>query len=301
MMNFIAAVNPATWNKLNDWGLNMVARMAGKQTTDPEVQKIRKFATDTTNAVGGTLAGSMTADPKSKPPFVLRYVVGLKDAQAFSRAMEQMPSLFDSGLVADVYKQFGMKLTVELQRKAETYKDVPIDNLKFTFAATDSNSPQAQMISAMYGQGMNVRLAVTNNLLLYAVAADSTPIIKELIDQAKNSATTAATPSEIQAATQLIPGSEKADFLVTYNILRQLQMMSAIAPMPIAGVPAAKSQSNIALAGSAANGRLAIQIALPKQHLQELMGAFMQMQQQMQQQQQPQEQGQDQTEKKDET
>ena len=115
----------------------------------------------------------------------------------------------------------------------------------------------------------------------------------------KNSTSTAPIPSEIQAATQLIPGSEKADFLVSYNILRLLQMVSAMMPIP---APTAKSQSNIVLAGNAANGTLSIQIALPKQHLQEPMGAFMQMQQQrMQQQQQGEDEGEKESEEEEKT
>jgi hypothetical protein len=285
MMNILAAVDPASWNKVNNWGINLLAQMAGKPTSDPEVQKIRKFATESTNALGGTLAASMSVDPKSKPPFTLRYVVSLKDAQAFSKAIDQMPAIMNSGLVAGFYEKMGMKFNVELQRKAETYKDVPIDALKFSFTSTDPNSPQGQMIASMYGQGMNIRMAVVNNLLVYTLAADSSAAVKGLIDQVKSPATTAAAPSEIQAATQLIPGSEKADLIMTYNILRLIQMASAMSPMPFPA-PAAKSQSNIAIAGNAANGKLAIQIALPKQHLQELMGAFMQMQQQRTQQQQ---------------
>ena len=72
-------------------------------------------------------------DAKAKPPFVLRYVAGVKDAQAISRMLEQMPTIFNSGLIAGFYEKMGMKLNVELQRKAETYKDVPIDALKFSF------------------------------------------------------------------------------------------------------------------------------------------------------------------------
>ncbi len=279
MMNMLAAVDPASWNKMNDWGINLLAQMTGKPVSDPEIQKIRKFATESTNALGGTLAASMSADPKSKPPFTLRYVIGLKDAQAFSRAMDQMPAIFNSGLVADFYKQMGMKFNVELQRKAETYKGVPIDALKFGFTATDPNSPEGQMLASMYGQGMNIRMAVVNNLVVYTLAGDPSAAIKALIDQVKSSTSTAATPSEIQAATQLIPGSEKADFFLTYNILRLVQMASAMAPMPFPA-PVAKSQSNLAIAGGAANGKMSVQIAIPKQHLQELMGAFMQMQQQ---------------------
>jgi hypothetical protein len=257
--------------------------MAGVQASDPEIQKFRKLATDATNALAGTLAGSMTVDAKAKPPFVLRYVAGVKDAKALSQAIEQMPSLFNSGLIANFYQKMGVKLNVELQRKTETYKDVPIDTLKFSFASTDANSPQGQMLSAMYGEGMNIRMAIVNNLLVYAAAADPASVIHGLIDQAKNSTAAAQAPSEIQAATKLLPGSEKADFLVTYNILRQVQMISAVAPVPIPPIEA-KSQSNVVLAGNAADGKLAVQLALPKQHLQELMGAFMQMRQQQMQQ-----------------
>lgn len=280
VMNILAAVDPASWNRLNNWGINLLAQMAGKPANDPEVQKIRKFVVESTNALGGTLAASMSADPKSKPPFAFRYVVGLKDAQAFSRAMDQMPAIMNSGLVADFYEKMGMKFTVELQRKVETYKDVPIDALKFGFVSTDPNSPQGQMIASMYGQGMNIRLAVVNNLLVYTLAADPSAALKGLIDQVKSSSSTTAVPSEMQAASQLIPGSEKADFFMTYNLLRLIQMASSMAPMPIPIPTTAKSQSNIAIAGSAANGRLSVQVALPKQHLQEMMAAFMQMQQQ---------------------
>ena len=285
MMNMLGAVDSASWSKFNDWGISLLAQMAGKPVTDPEIQKIRKFAADSTAAVGGTLAMSMSADPKSKPPFAFRYVVGLKDPQAFSRILDQMPSILNSGLVAGLYQQMGLKFNVELQRKAETYKDVSIDSLRFNIAA-DPNSPQGQMIASMYGQGINVRIAAVNNLLVYAFAADSSAAIKSLIDQVKTAGASAAVPSEVQAASQLIPGSEKADFLLTYNIVRLMQMGMSMVPMPIpVQPPTTKSTSNLAIAGSSADGKLSIQVAVPKQHLQELMGAFMQMQQGMQQQQ----------------
>ncbi|HON91743.1 MAG TPA: hypothetical protein PKZ07_09290 [Sedimentisphaerales bacterium] len=279
VMSFLAAVDPTSWNQLNNWGINLLAQMAGKPANDPEIQKIRKFATDGTNALGGTLAASMSLDTKSKPPFAFRYVVGLKDAQAFSRMLDQIPSILNSGLVAGIYQQMGIKLDAQLQRKVETYKDVPIDALTFILTPTDPNSPEGQVIASMYGQGMNLRIATVNNLLVYTLGADPSAAMKELIDQVRSASSTAGVPSEIQAATQLIPGSEKAQFFATYNLLRLIQMGTTIAPMPIA-IPPVKSQSNIAIAGNAANGRLSVQVALPKQHLQELMGTFMQTQRQ---------------------
>ncbi|HOV78143.1 MAG TPA: hypothetical protein PLS24_08935, partial [Sedimentisphaerales bacterium] len=224
VMSFLAAVDPASWNQLNNWGINLLAQMAGKPANDPEIQKIRKFATDSTNALGGTLAASMSLDTKNKPPFAFRYVVGLKDAQAFSRMLDQIPSILNSGLVAGIYQQMGIKLDAQLQRKVETYKDVPIDALTFILTPTDPNSPEGQMIASMYGQGMNLRIATVNNLLVYTLGADPSAAMKELIDQVRSASSTAGVPSEIQAATQLIPGSEKAQFFATYNLLRLIQM-----------------------------------------------------------------------------
>jgi len=293
VMNILAAVDPASWNRFNDMSINLLAQLAGKPTSDPEVRRIRKITTDATNALGGTLAGSFSVDTKGKPPFALRYVVGLKDAQAFNRILDEMPKIVNSGLIADFYRKMGIKLDMELQRKAETYKDVAIDALKITITSTDPNSMQGQIIEKMYGSGMNGRVAMTNNLLVYTIGADPMAALKELIDQVKSPASGSQVPSEVQAAMQLIPGSEKAAFFATYNYPRVLQMAMTMMPMPMpVQPPAVNSQSNIALAGGAANGKLAVQIALPKQHVQEFMGMFMQMQQQQMQQQQ-QQQGQD--------
>jgi hypothetical protein len=118
---------------------------------------------------------------------------------------------------------------------------------------------------------------VVNNLLVYAIASDSGTLVRKLIDQAKGDATQPF-PSEVEAAVQLIPGAEKACFFATYNYLRVLQMVTAIMPMPIPQT-AVQSQSNIAIAGKVSGGSLSVEMALPKQHLMEIMTIFMQMQQ----------------------
>lgn len=277
--NFLVAVDTASWNRINNIYIDLLAKLTGKDPAGPEVSQLRKLATEGTNAMGGTLAASFSMDAKSKPPFVLRYVVGIKDPQAFSRVMDETSKLFNTGLIADFYKAMGMKVDFELQRKVETYKDVPIDAIKFSLAVTDPNSQQGQMISAIYGQGINGRLAMVNNLLVYAIAPEPEPILREMIDQVKAGGSTQQVPSEVQAALQLIPGAEKADFFATWNYLRLLQTMMAIMPMPIPPT-AVKSQSNIAIAGGTSDGRLAVQVAIPKQHLQEIMAVFTQMQQQ---------------------
>ena len=285
IMNLITTINPASWNRLNNFYIDLMAKLAGKDPASEEVRNLRKLTTDATNALSGTLAASFSMDLNAKPPFKLQYVVGVKDPQAFYRVLDESPKMLESGLVADMIKNMGMKFKFELKRKAETYKDVPIDAIKLGMEMTDANSPESKMLATMYGEGIEGRIAIVNNLLVYAVAKDPGPLVRKLIDQVKGGATEAA-PSEVQAAMQLIPGSEKAGFFATYNYLRIFQMMTAIMPLPIPRT-AVQSQSNIAIAGKAANGNLTIDLALPKQHLMEIRAVFMQMQQQKMKEQQP--------------
>ncbi len=277
--SFIASVDSASWTRLNEMYMGMFAKMMGKSPTDPEMANLQKLATDATNAIGGTFAGSFLVDTTSKPPFMMRYVVGLKDPQAFYRVLEETPQLFSTGGLADFYKDMGLKMSFEIQRKAETYQGVAIDAIKMSFTATDPNSQEGQMIAAMYGQGMNGRIAVVNNLLVYAFAGNPTPVIRELIDQVKTGNTTTQALAEVDAAAKLIPGAEKADFFTTFNLLRAVQMVTTMVPVPMQ-MPPVQSQSNIAIAGNVDKGKLSIEVAVPQQHLMEIMTTFMKMQQQ---------------------
>jgi len=277
--NFTASVDTPTWSRFNEMYMGMLATMMGKSPTDPEILQLKKLATDATNAIGGTLAGSFAVDTTSKPPVAVRYVVGLKDPQAFYRVLDESTKLFSTGAVADFYKDMGLKMSFEIQRKAETYQGIAIDAIKMSFAATDPNSQEAQMIAAMYGQGINLRIAVVNNLLVYAFAGNSSQVVRELIDQVKAGAATSQAATEVDAAMKLIPGAEKADFFTTLNLLRAFQMATTMMPMPMQA-PAVQSQSSIALAGNVDSGKLSIDLAIPKQHVMEIMATFMKMQQQ---------------------
>jgi hypothetical protein len=72
--------------------------------------------------------------------------------------------------------------------------------------------------------------------------------------------------------------------VVTYNVLRWLKIAGSMTVMPIpmpmlqTDIP---TKSNIALAGKAGNGKMVVDIALPKEHLKEMMTAVLMMQQQM--------------------
>ncbi len=120
--------------------------------------------------------------------------------------------------------------------------------------------------------------------IVCAAGGDVNAKIRELINQVQ-----ADSPkqigSEMKSALALLPGADKADFLVTFNLLRVFKMASAMMPIPIPKMDV-PTKSNIVITGKAGNGKLVVDIALPKEHLAEIMGAFLKMQQQQMQQQQ---------------
>jgi len=289
-MTGVSSLSPALLKALTLEYMDLLSTMMGETASKEDIAKFRQLATDSIDALGGTVAWSFSADLKSKPPFEIKYVATLKDKQKFYQVLDQASQMMNEGAIADFYKKLGMAMQFEIKRNAETYKDVPIDSMHFAMQPTDANSPQAQMIKQIYGAGFDLRLATVNDLLLYTMSAEPEKKIHALIDQAK-AGTPGQVPSEIQAASNLLPEAKKAEFFGTYNILRLIQMGMAFAPMPMPQVDV-PSQSNIALAGDIGGGKLQITAAIPKQHVLEAMMVFMKMQQQnMQQQQQQGQQG----------
>jgi hypothetical protein len=133
------------------------------------------------------------------------------------------------------------------------------------------------MITSMYGEGFNYQWGVTNGLFVCAVGSNVESTIHELIDQVKTGGQQQI-GSEMKAAISLLPEINKADFFVTFNVLRLIKLATYMVPIPIPPMDI-QTKSNIIVAGSAADGRMVVNIAVPKQHLTEIMATFMAMQQ----------------------
>jgi hypothetical protein len=144
---------------------------------------------------------------------------------------------------------------------------------------TDTNSPESKMLDAMYGSGFEYRWAIVNGLWVCRISGDPNAIYK-LIDQAK-----AGMPpqvcSEMQKAMSFIPEAGSKDAVFTYNYLRLMKMMGAFTPMPFT-MPDVPSKSNLVFAAKVDNGSFALDFALPKEHLSEMMMAFQMIMQQQQ-------------------
>jgi len=278
MMNFIVRGDQSSMHELGTRYLELISALGGEAGSEEEMQKLKAVATDMMDAMGGPVAFSMLAEPKVKPPFAMKYIMAVKDEAKFRNNMEKMTELMTAGGLASFYKQMGMDMSFEMTRKSDTHKGVAIDSVKFGIKPTDTQSAEAQMVAGMYGEGFDGRLALVDGVCVQAVGGDPNRAIRELIDQVKAGGPKQVA-SEVQTAMQLIPGADKADFFATYNYLRLLQMVTAMMPMPIPSA-AMPTQSNVAMAGTVGDNSLKVEVAVPKQHVLEVMMVFMQMQQQ---------------------
>jgi len=278
MMNFAGKMNTPLWKQLNLKSIDLLTAIAGEAMTAEEITKMKTLTTDMVSAVSGPVVFSFFIDANSKPPFALKYALEVKDADKFNKVIEDAMEMMNAGGIADFYKSLGFEMGFTIKRGIGSYKGVSIDTAKLVMKSTDPNLPQGQMINAMYGDGFEYRWAIVDGLFVCAVGGDVDSAIRKLIDEAKASGPRQMA-AEMKAALALLPEADKADFMGTYNILRLFRMMGAMAgafmpaPMPFGKMDIA-TKSNIVFAGKAANSRMTVDIALPKEHLTEMMAAF---------------------------
>jgi len=278
MMNFAGKMGSPSWKKLNLISIDLLEVMAGDSIKAEDTEKIKTLVENMCDSLDGPIAGSASIDAKNKPPFVAKYIIAVKDEKKFSKVIDEAVEIMKTSSILDFYKGLGIETGFTIQRGVDRYKDVSIDSAKLTMKSTDANSPQGQMINVMYGDGFDYRWGMVDGLWVCTIGSNANSEIRKLIDQVK-AGDTKQLGNEMKAALALLPEADKADFLVTYNILRLFKMMTAMAPLPMPQMDIA-TKSNIAIAGKAGNGKLVADIALPKEHLTEMMTAFITMQQQ---------------------
>jgi len=280
IMNGIARFSPALSKAIALKRVDLLTALMGPAMSPEDIAKLKKLATDSADAFGGAGAWSLSPDLQSKPPFRLRYVFTLADKQKFNDILDQTTKLMSEGTLADLVKRFGLKMQFTLKRNVETYKETPVDAISIALQPMDANAPQGQMMKTMFGAGLNIRLAVVNNLLVYALSADPEKDVHALIDQARAGGP-GQVPSEVQAALQLLPEANKANFFGTYNYVRAIQMALSFMPMPMPAPPVqVPTRSDIVFAGDIGNGKLRMNFAIPKQQVLEVKEFIMKMQQQ---------------------
>jgi hypothetical protein len=285
MMNFTCRLDAPFWEKLYIKTIDMFSSIADMNIPADEIAKWKTLTNDAFNALGDQMVCSVSIDTKNKPPFVGNYVLTVKDAEKLNKLIEESVQMMNTGFIADFYKKFlSMETIFSVKRNLDQYKDIPIDSAKFVMKPTEPNSPQAQMINMMYGEGFDYRWAMVDGLCVYAVGGDADSTVRQMIDEVKAGGPSQIA-SEMQAALALLPEANKADFVGTFNYLRMFQMVFAMMPMPMPPVDI-PTKSNIAMAAKAGQGKITFNIAVPKEHLMEIVTVFQKMQQQQMQMQQ---------------
>ncbi len=284
MMNIGFKANTTLLKKFNDKRFDLLSIIAGQSITAEDKEKLKTLSTNIIDSLTGPAAFSVSIDAKNRPPFAIKYFIEVKDTEKFTRLINESIEMMNTSNIKDFYKSIGMEMSIATQRGVERYKGVSIDSAKLKIMSADPNSPQGQMMNVMFGaifgDGIDYRWAMANRLWVCAASTEADSDIHKLIDQAQ-----AGGPpqmgTEMKAAMALVPEAEKADFIATYNYLRLFKMIGAISPMPMPmlqmDIP---TKSNIVFAGKAGNGKFTLDIALPKEHLMEIMTVFMKMQQQ---------------------
>jgi hypothetical protein len=287
---FMTGVSRCDVAWMSKFNLKMIdLLLSGSKVPADQIAKSKALAQEMPNAVGNELAFSATADPKAQPFFSVKYILTVKDKDKMNKLYDQGMEMYaKDGLVSKLYANMGLGLTTEVKRQPDsTYQGATIKACKLVFSSKDPNSPEAQMIQKMYGEGFDVRMAIMDRLAFMCMGSDSEASIKKLIDQAK-----AGGPKEIgnemKAAMPLLPDVKTTDAIVTLNYLRILgAFLPAMSPVPMPQ-PNFQTKNNLAIDATVDKGKAAVQVALPKEHLTEIVQAVTQVMMQTQQQQQPQ-------------
>jgi hypothetical protein len=274
-----SSIDPADLAKFMQKGLDLIADMGGRTISDADMNQIKELVDDAGRALGGGMAFSVSLSPQAMPFFSAKYVFELRDADLWQKTFEKAADLMNGPALAGLFESTGMKTGFEIRHAADTYQGVAIDSAKATIALKDPDSPEAQLMQNMYGN-LEYKMAAVGQLGAMAIGVDADANIRKLIDQAL-----AGGPkqvgTELKAALDALPEAGNADFVATYNIVRMLRMGPAMmsAPSPATDLPA---KSAMVFAGSMDKGKVSFRMALPREHLTEIMQAVQQMKVQQQ-------------------
>ncbi|MBE0534486.1 MAG: hypothetical protein IH624_02370 [Phycisphaerae bacterium] len=249
--------------------------ISGGAIKQEDMDKLSKLTSESFDAFGDAVAFSMDAAADSQPPFAMKYFAQIKDAEAYKRVLHEEIQLMSAGAMNDLYKGMGLDMKFAAKRNAATYKDVQIDSATLSFEAPEGESDMHEAVSAMYGDGLDYRWAIVDDLMVYAISGDVEKDIRALIDQVK-SPRPEEPASEMAQALSYLRNARSAHAVGTVNLVRCMQMgMGMAGKMGGAGVPKVDvaTESNLAFAARVRNGRISADYALPKKHLMEVKAA----------------------------
>jgi hypothetical protein len=277
IMNLTAKVDRASMKSAYMKLIEMMGKMAPGAVSADDIEGIKQITAKAIDTMGDSLAISFGPTGTSSPAIAAKYVLKVDDEKAFREVVEEQLKMMQDGSLGRLYKGFGMDLSFDVEHGSETYKGVNIDTAKIDFNLGGNATEATEMIKKIYGQKLDYRWAFVDGYCIYAIGGGAEQRIRELIDQVRAGGVK-ETGSDMKAALELLPESDNADVIGAFNYVRVLNMIMSIVPIPEGesrpklDVP---STSGIAFAGrTIADGKVVVQVALPKAHLIEIKSAF---------------------------
>ncbi|MHC4752209.1 MAG: hypothetical protein ACYTFW_20345, partial [Planctomycetota bacterium] len=180
MMNLVGKVDhkslKATYIKLFD----LMGQMTTEGIPEEDLKELKNLTTKMIDAIGDSLAISFGVSSGESPAFSIKYVIKVRDEEAFKQVIEKELRMMEEGAFAELYKGFGMEVDLKVERDADTYKGIKIDAAKAAFKMGDDDSIQSQMIQKMLGDALDYRWALVEGYCVYSIGSDSKETIRKL-------------------------------------------------------------------------------------------------------------------------
>lgn len=256
-------------------------------TSKEQTAKMKALTKKAFDAMGDDVSFSYSY-ASGMPPFFLQEVIEIKDVEAMKAMMGEGMDYANT-----MYKAMGFPIELEYKPAVSTHNETTIDAVLFSVPESDDpNNMMQQEMAKMYGDGFKYYIAFSSDKMYVTMGADGERKIKALIDKPS----TASAPSgDIKVAVDALQATPFNDFICSVNIIKLMKgmgdMMQTMSAQPgmedmnpamemFKSLNNVQTQSCLVTGGKTADGTAAIRVALPKQHLIEIIAAAMQIQQQ---------------------
>ncbi len=289
-VNMVAKLNRPMLEKLNPLMLDIIKKAMAEKWTDADAQLLAALADKSLKAMGKEMFVSFSYGA-GQPPFAMRQTVYVNTPDFVKQTADEGVAIANK-----LYTAMGLPMTLAITPDEESYMNTTISKVAVTLGNTDE--PAAQAIAQMYGKdGLSYYTAQKDDLLFVTLAPNAKESIKAMIDAPQDKP---AAGDLQKAMTILGDTAQKADLVAGVNYLKLAKGFMGMAdqmsqtmgegqtPPMLAAMASAMdvpTQSCMAAAATAADGKITARLMLPKQHLSEIMNAVMKVQQLMIQQQ----------------
>jgi hypothetical protein len=284
ILNLAMKMNRPFWEEWSMSNLDLISLLSQSGLREATAAKLEGLVSELLAAAGKGGAISFSFDEQAKSPFAARYLVEVKDAQKWNRAVEGIMDLWNTAGLAETFRNLGIESSFKPQQAVDDHNGIPIDGARLVVKATDPNSDYGMSIDEIYAGGFDYRWATVDRLWVSVLSCDcydtKPESIHKLIDEVR-AGPAEKMSSEVQAAVGMLAQATESDFVGTFNFVRYLKMLATITkgrtpPFGAISLPQIDidTGSNLAFAGTADGGRITLEIALPKEHLMEIKAAI---------------------------